>query len=230
MIHLVYASFQSYWSAQVFPVAQRDDADVVIPRIFTYVLLLVSFCALGLTFACRPIIRLLTTPQFHSAAFLAPVIICAYYIHSISSFFRCFFLVEGHPEYEAFCNWIGAAVCLVSYFVLIPRYGIWRAGIATALTFGIMGLIAIGWTYRLRPYHFESGRILKILLVGGGLVAFHLAVPVESVILEIVRGALLLLAFPAILYGLSFHSPAEIVQVRQLWAGALRRVGLGSAA
>ncbi len=228
LISLAYGSFHTYWSAQVFAVAQRDDADVVIPRIFTYVFLMLSLCALALTVICRPTIRILTTPQFHTAAFLAPVIIGAYYIRSIADFFRCFFLVEGHPEYEAICNWIGAAVCLVSYFVLIPRYGMWGAAIATALTFTVMSVIAIGWNYRIRPYKFEFGRIAKIVAVAGGLAAFHLAVPVESLVLEILRAILLILAFPAILYLLRFHRDAEIVEARALLTKVLKRTGFGT--
>jgi O-antigen/teichoic acid export membrane protein len=227
LISLVYGSFHTYWSAQVFPVAQRDDADVVIPRIFTYVLLMLSFCALGLTVFCRPIIRLLTTPQFHTAAFVAPLIIAAYYIRSISDFFRCFFVVEGHPEYEAICNWIGASVCLVSYFLLIPRYGMWGAASATAITFVVMAVIAIGWSYRLRPYRFEGKRIVKIVGVAATLAAFNVGFPVESQILEIFRGILLVLALPAILFVLRFQSPSELDQARSMLTGVLGRIGLG---
>jgi O-antigen/teichoic acid export membrane protein len=214
LISLVYGSFHTYWSAQVFPVAQRDDADIVIPRIFTYVLLVLSFCALGLTVFARPVIRLLTTPEFHSAAFLAPVIILAYYIRSISEFFRCFFLVHGHPEYDAVCNWIGAAVCLGSYFLLIPRYGMWGAATATTVTFVIMAFISIGWSYRLRPWHFEGIRIVKIVSVAVVLAGFSVAFPVHSQILEIVRATLLDLPLPTILYIVRFHNTIEKEHVR----------------
>lgn len=216
LISLVYGSFHTYWSAQVFAVAKRDDASVVIPRIFTYILLLLSFCAVGLVVFCRPVIRVLTTPEFQSAAILAPLIIAAYYVRSISDFFRCFFLVEGHPEYEAACNWIGAAVCLGTYFLLIPRYGMWGAASATAITFVVMALIAITWSYRLRPYHFEVGRIVKVVMVAGIISAIGVAFPVQSRILEIVRSMVLVLAFPVILYWLRFATERELVQARSL--------------
>lgn len=227
LVSLIYGAFHTYWSAQVFAVAQRQDADEVIPRIFTYVFLMLSLCTLGLTVMCRPVIHYLTRPQFEGAAVIAPLIIGAYYIRSVSEFFRCFFMVEGHPEYEAICTWISAAVCLASYFILIPRYGMWGAASATAITFIVMAVIAIGWSYRLRPYHFESGRIIKILGVTVGLAAFHLAFPVASPALQILRAIVLVLALPAILYLLHFHRPSEIVQARSLLAGVLRRAGLG---
>ena len=227
LMSLAYGAFHTYWSAQVFAVAKRDDADIVIPRIFTYVLLMLSLGALALTVFCRPVIQILTTPQFQGAAILAPLIIGAYYIRSLSEFFRCFFLVEGHPEYEAVCNWIGAAVCLAGYFILIPRYGMWGAATATAITFVVMAVIAIGWSYRLRPRRFEGARIAKIVVVSASLAAFHLALPVESLMLGILRGILLVLALPIILYVLRFHRPIELVQARLLLAGLLRRIGRG---
>jgi O-antigen/teichoic acid export membrane protein len=226
LISLVYGSFQTYWSAQVYAVAQRDDAGSVIPRIFTYVLLMLSFCALGLVVFCRPVLEILTTPQFHGAAALAPLIVGAYYIRSIGEFFRCFFVVEGHPEYEATCNWIGAAVCLGSYFWLIPSYGMWGAAYATAITFIVMAVIAIGWSYRLRPYRFEGIRIFKIVSVAGSLAAIHLLFPVNSLVLEILRSIVLVLALPAILYLVRFQRPEEMVQARSILTGALRRIGL----
>ena len=227
LISLAYGAFHTYWSAQVFAVAQRDDADIVIPRIFTYVLLVLSFCALGLTVFCRPVIHILTTPKFESAATLAPLIIGAYYIRSLSDFFRCFFVVQGHPEYDAVCNWIGAVVCLGSYFILIPRFGMWGAASATALTFVVMAVIAIGWSYRLRPYCFEGSRIGKIIAVSSGLAAIHLVFPLESPALQTLRAILLVLALPAILYLLRFHSPGEIEQARLLLASMLRKAGIG---
>jgi len=227
LISLAYGAFHTYWSAQVFPVARRDDADIVIPRIFTYVLLMLSFGALGLSLFSRPVIRLLTTPQFHTAALLAPLIIGAYYIRSVSDFFRCFFLVEGHPEYEAVCNWIGAAVCLASYFLLIPRYGMWGAAVATTITFVVMAIIAVAWSYRLHAYRFESIRIVKIIVVAGGLAAVGIAFPVQSLVLEVARAVLLVLAFPGILYLLRFYHPTELAHVQSIVSGILRRFGLG---
>jgi O-antigen/teichoic acid export membrane protein len=227
LISLIYGAFQTYWSAQVFAVAKRDDADDVIPGIFTYVLLMLSICALGLTVFCRPAIHYLTRPQFEGAAMIAPLIIAAYYIRSIAEFFRCFFVVHAHPEYEAICNWISAGVCLASYFILIPRFGMWGAAIATAITFVIMAVIAIGWSYRLRHYHFEIARISKIVAVTAGLAAFDLAFPITSPVLQILRGTALVLTLPLMLSLLRFYRPSELAHARSLLAGVLRRAGLG---
>ena len=228
LISLLSGSFQSYWSAQVFPLFRRDDANEVIARVFTYLLLVLSICSLGLIVFARPAILILTTPKYESAAAIAPVIIIAYYFRAIAEFFRCFFIVHGRPGYETVCNWTGAVVCLGGYFLLIPRYGMWGAGFATALTFLVIGVMSIIWTYRLKPFHFELSRILKITAVFAGVLAIYWLVPMTDLLpkgnfskwvqaaSQIAWGTLLMLLFTASLWVLRVASPGEIAQTQSL--------------
>jgi O-antigen/teichoic acid export membrane protein len=234
MISLLSGSFQSYWSAQVFPLFRREDANEVIARVFTYLLLVLSVCSLGLIVFSRPAILILTTPKYEAAAAIAPVIIIAYYFRAIAEFFRCFFIVHGRPEYESICNWVGAVVCLAGYFILIPRFGMWGAGFATAITFVVIGVISVVWTYRLKPFHFELSRILKITGVFAGVLILYWLIPVNGFIpmhfstparaaSQIAWGSLLMLLFAASLWMLRVASPGEITQVQAILARGVGR-------
>lgn len=223
LIGFIYSSFHIYWNAQVFQIVRRDDAETVFARIFTYVILALSFCGLGLIVSARPILRLLAAPAFQGAAALVPVIVIAYYVRAIGDFFRCLFIVEGRPSYNAVCNWVGAVVCLAGYFTLIPRFGMWGAAIATAATFTVIGVISVVWTYRLKPYRLEFGRLAKIVGAIAAAACLHVLVPASSLPAQIGWAGLSLASFPLALWLLSFPTLGERQTARAALQSLARR-------
>ncbi len=209
LISVVHASFQNYWNAQVYQIAKRHDADSVVARTFSYLMLILSFCGLGLIVAAKPTLRILSAPAFWDAALLVPVIVMAYYARAVGDFFRCIFLVEGRPGYDAACNWIGAGVCLAGYFALIPRWGIWGAAVATLITFLVIGVISVIWVHRLKPFSVENGRLWKIVVAAAAPLGAYFLVPISSLWAQIGWSALLLLAYPMLLALMRFPTPAE---------------------
>jgi len=230
LITMLSSAFYTYWSAQVFEVAQRDDSETVIARIFTYFVLAVCFCSVALVLICRPALRVMVAAPFQPAAAVAPVIVLAYFLRALSSFFQSFFLVHARPAYDAICSWIAAAICLVGYFTLIPRFGMWGAAWATVLAFLCISLMSAAWTHRLRPFRLEGHRLAKIGLVSFFLLAVHYAMTAPSLIVDIARSALLVAAFPGLLWILRFPEVVEIDKLRSIigrWrAVALERSGL----
>jgi O-antigen/teichoic acid export membrane protein len=206
----IYSNFANYWSAQVFQIMKRDDADTVFPRLFTYVFVGTSFCALGLVVCARPGLTLFVGPSFRRAAVLIPIIVAAYYLSALSHFLRSLFLAAGRPGYDAASGWMGAAVCLAGYLILIPKHGIWGAAVATLISFVAMAAISVVWTYRLYHYRVEGGRIVKVVLaLAAGLTPFAL-LPHGAVTGQMGAAALSMAVFPAALWLLRFPTRGEM--------------------
>ncbi|MGD0500302.1 MAG: oligosaccharide flippase family protein [Bryobacteraceae bacterium] len=205
-----YGAFHTYWSAQVFQIMRRDDAEEVFARMFTYVILGLSLCGLGLTVCVGPALRIVSPPAFQGAVAVVPVLVTAYYVRAIGDFLRCLFLALGRPAYDAICSWLGALTCLGAYFALIPPFGMWGAAYATVGAFTVIGAISVIWTYRLRPYRLEAGRLGKIAaaLTVSGLT--YALIPASSLAAQIGLAALALALFPAMLWLLRFAHPKEI--------------------
>ncbi|MDQ1469271.1 MAG: hypothetical protein QOJ99_751 [Bryobacterales bacterium] len=224
LMSLVHGSFHTYWYSQVYAVARRDDADYVIARIFTYMMLALSFTLVALIVVCRPAVAVLVTrPGFETAAFVAPVIVLAYYARAIGDFFRCFLLVAGRSTYDAACNWIGAVICLAAYFILIPRYGMWGAAAATLLTFLVIAVVSAIWSYRIRPFRVEGARLFMIGAVSAVLLGLHFLIAVQTIVMQIAWAVLLTAAFPALLWVLPFARPGEVLKLQSLVRTALDR-------
>lgn len=209
LVSLLYASFHTYWSAQVFQVVARDDARPVMARTFTYLMALLFFSGLSLILVARPVLRVLVAPAYQGAAALVPVIVVAYVLRSVAEFFRCLFLTCGRTGYDAICNIAGAVVCVSAYFLLIPPYGMWGAAYATLAAFVFLAAVAMIWTYRLSPYTVEGRRLLKLGAAAAVPLAAYALVPVQSLVLQFAWAALLIVTFPIALWLLRFPTDGE---------------------
>jgi len=222
LISVVQASFETYWSAQVYQIVRREDARVVVARVFSYLVLAMTFSGLALMVATRPGLRILAPPSYAGAAVLVPIILAAYILRTMGDFFRTFFYVTKHPPYDAVCNWIGAGVCVAGYLILIPIAGTKGAAFATLLAFFVIGVISAVWVYQVRPYQLEGTRLAKIgLATGVSAVGYYLLPVPGTLIAQIGWGILLLLAQPLVLILLGFLTPGEWEIVRSL-PGRLR--------
>jgi O-antigen/teichoic acid export membrane protein len=218
LVSYVYSTFQIYWSAQAFQIMRRADSDAVFTRIFTYVSAGLSFIGLALIVLSRPALRIMAGPAFQGAAELVPVIVIAYCFRSVGDFLRCLFLTEGRPSYDAICSWLGAGLCLAGYVFLIPKYGIWGAAYATVASFAVMTVVAVVWTYRLRPYRVERRRLLKIGIALAVAILPHLASRGASLSLSIGLAVLSVALFPSLLLLLRFPTPGELKTGRAILA------------
>jgi O-antigen/teichoic acid export membrane protein len=214
LMSFFYASFDSYWSAQIFQIFQREDSDRIFARMFTYVMLGLSSIGLALVVCAHPVLRIMVAPAYRGAAALIPVIVLAYFVRATGDFLRSVFMVTGRTGCDAITNWIGSLVCLASYWLLIPRFGAWGAAWATVLAFAIIAAISAVWTFRIRHYQLESGRLIKIGLGLGVAFLPYLALAGSSVAAQIAIAAASLAAFPAALWTLRFATPGEVQNAR----------------
>jgi O-antigen/teichoic acid export membrane protein len=221
VVAVVYSSFQTFWAAQIYHILQREDADTVFARLFTYVTLILSAVTLLLAVAAKPGLHILVAPDFRSAAPLIPVIAAANGIRSLGEFLRCRFLAAGRPGYKTWCDWAGLVVCIALYFLWIPVFGMWGAAMATLATFVVLGVISVVATYRLSPYRVEGWRLLKLGSVVAIILILYYEVPVSSLMSQIAWGALLLALLPSGLWALRFPTPGEWEILRSVG----RRIG-----
>jgi O-antigen/teichoic acid export membrane protein len=230
LVNVAISSFFSYWNAQVYSILRRDDSESVFARFLTYCALLVSFCALLLMLGARPGLRILVAEPFRPAAAIVPVLVAANSMRAIAEFLRTRFLAAGRPRYETYCTWIGMGICVGLYALLIPRYGMWGAASATALTFVVMGIVSVVWTQRVSPYRVEGARLVKLAALTGAIVFLYYAVPVSSFYWQAAWSTLLLAVFPAGLLLLRFADPGELRALGSLVRSSFSRLGRAESA
>ena len=171
--------FFTYWNAQMVGIVKQPRGEEVYARMATYLLLGVTTLVLLLTVFSAPLLAVLTESSFHGAAVFVPWLAVAYLVRAMGSYWSNTFLLEKRPGLVARVTWFGSGACLVSYAVLVPRYHLWGAVIATMVGFVLMAAFAFVMSQRVHRFEYEYGRWGKI--VGCGMLSSAPALLVHPV-------------------------------------------------
>jgi O-antigen/teichoic acid export membrane protein len=175
---------------------------------FFYFNLLLITAAMGIAVFIRPVIKVMTTPAFHPAAYLVPIILLAYVAEAWADVFRFAFDVTEHTRYSTYATWIVVAVVLVLYMVLIPRYGAYGAAVATVLGFSLRALLVYLWAQHLWPIHYRWRRHLSLVALGIVVAAATWAMPNMTIAMQVGVGIAAVFVYFAVVY-LTLLSHAE---------------------
>jgi O-antigen/teichoic acid export membrane protein len=209
MISLVQGAFSSYWFANVYHVAQGEDGMRRFARVNTYQLLVLAYAGMLITVFSVPAIHAFATPRYFACLVYVPWITAAYVIRGEADFCRSVFFLEGKVALDARLNWIAATFCLIAYFLLIPKWGLWGAILATGLTFILLLWLSWHQGMRLRPHTAERGRLLRISLVAVLLAALVMKIEPAAPWAQWGVGLLAALSFPPLLALTGFFRPEE---------------------
>jgi O-antigen/teichoic acid export membrane protein len=168
---LGFAPFEQVWGPKRFAIARRPDRDDVLSRGFVYLNIWLIGLAVVMGLFVGDVLRILTTPAFHSAAAIVPVILLAYIFQSWASIQDVGVLVRERTEFITLANWLAAGVALVGYYFLVPRYLGWGAAVATVLSFFVRWAVTYGFSQMLWPVKYHWAPVIKLMLLGGVTVA-----------------------------------------------------------
>ena len=159
---LGFTPFQRVWDPQRFAVAKRDDRDEIFARVFLYLNVGLLCASLGLSLFASDVLRLIAAPAFHAAGVYVPIIVLAYVFHCWSNFLNVGIYVTGRTEYFTAANWVAAAVALLLYVLLIPRWLAWGAAWATLGSTIVRCALAYAFSQRLWRVEYAWAPVLRL--------------------------------------------------------------------
>jgi len=226
---LVGAAFHQYWGAQVYTHARGENGPAECSRIFTYIFTLGSYVAFGVWAFAAPLLTRLTDEQYHGGIAYVPWLLLAYNIRAIADFLRSFLYVKNSPGLDAWSQSLAAAICLIAYAALIPRFGVWGAVAATIIGYASVSAISAYYALRLFPFRFEVGRLLRLAGVLVTVGASILLQPHLSWWGQTALAAAASAAFPVLLFASGYFDRQEVSALRAQWE-SLRQKALGAPA
>lgn len=165
--------FKQIWAPKRFEVANLPNRDTILSDGFVYSTIWLVTLAVGMALFITDVFRVMTQPEFFSAAAVVPLILVAYVFQAWAGIQDIGILVKERTEYLTVANWIAAGVALTSYALLIPRYLVWGAAIGTVVSFVARWGFTYYFSQRLWPvsYRWEpvvrmSGFALAVVLLG----------------------------------------------------------------
>lgn len=156
----------------IFPVISRfweKDETSNVKKYLEYSTKLFLFLGIpssfGLYILSKPILQILTTPEFlaggGSLTFLIALSTIFLGIYQINLYIIC--LVEK-TKFMPFITGMSALSNIILNILLIPKIGIMGAAISTVFSYAILSLITLVWAKRRVNYSFDFAFLLKIIL------------------------------------------------------------------
>jgi len=221
---MILGPFNKVWSVYVFKISKRDDYGLIYPKVFKFLMLGYALLGLGLAIFAKELITLIAEPEYLQAYTIVPLIIMAYLIWTASTYFDLAFYIMNKTIYKPFLMGFGAAIILIFYWILIPKYNMYGAAIATVIGFGFFTIATYFVANKVYPLRYEFFRLFYMITVAAGIYLFSTIIKLEPKWLEIILKALIWVAFIPILYMLSYFSKAEVAMVKDLIKASYRKL------
>lgn len=169
---LVVEPFNQTWLPRRFEIQKQPDHERVFGRIFTYFTAGLVFFALATSALAGDLLRVISAPEYWSAAKVVPIIAVANAIFGLHYHLNFGLLLAKKTKIIAIINLTNGVLVLALNWLLIPRWGVYGAAVATLFAF--IYKVGLTWIFSRRYYHprFERRRLT---LVVGFAVVFYAA-------------------------------------------------------
>jgi O-antigen/teichoic acid export membrane protein len=196
---LLLTAFRMAWPAFAYSIRDEDEARRTYAYVLTYMTLVTSWVALGLTLFAPWLVDLLAASRFAESSRVvgplsfAAVAFGAYIVVAIG---------VGRIRRTQF-NWVvtgaAAAVNVALNLTLIPRYGMMGAAVATVAAYVTMAIGMAWWSQRIYPVPYQWRRVATAAFAAVGLAVLgkvlDIGLPGAVVLCAVYPLALMLLGF-----------------------------------
>lgn len=189
--------FKSVFTAFKYKVYKENDAAEKFREIYLYYNFIGLFCVLGFSVFAKPMIILLATAEYIEAFRFIPLIVLAYFMNGLNEFFSLGIHIENKSLISSFILLGGALSNVLLNILLIPRYGIMGAALATVISYFFMNLITYFTGKHYRDFGLRYWEPLKGCILVLAIYFIYMLVKeyISSILIEIAMAALLCLLY-----------------------------------
>jgi O-antigen/teichoic acid export membrane protein len=225
-LKLFLSAFEYAWTPFFLGVMREADAPRVYAAVSTYVVAALALLGAGLCAIAPDLIRLATTPEFHSAAAVTPWIALGVVFQGLYLVGSIGLVITKKTTRYPLATGTAALVSLAANALLIPRHGMQGAAWANAIAYGTLAATTIAFSWRVYPIPYEWGRLARI--VTAALAAYGVAIAVipeqpRAVLGVLMRGTAAIAVYGAVLALTRFFHAGDLQAMRNTWERALQR-------
>jgi len=169
LFSVTYTPFSSIWEPARFAIAKRHDRDRVYSDAFIYFNVFLLTVAVGLALFASDLLKVMATAAYQGAASLVPVILIAYVLQAWTAFHNIGIQVRERTEYITLANWVGAAVAVIGYLLLIPRWLGLGAALATVASFAAREVLVYWYSQRLWPVKYAWAPVIRLTVAAAAV-------------------------------------------------------------
>jgi O-antigen/teichoic acid export membrane protein len=185
MMMLVVGMFDYAWRPFFLMHAKDPDAPKLFSKVFTYFVALMMLVFVTVSLFIDDIVRIeffgrhFIGPDYWGGLNIVPIVLLSYVFTGAYVNFVVGVYLEKKTKYLPYATGAGAIVNIVVNLLLIPRFGIMGAAIATLLSYVVMAIGIYFPSQRLYHVHYEWGRILRLFVAACGIVIVFLMLQIQ---------------------------------------------------
>lgn len=222
---LVTVPFSQVWTVMRFSVMNEPGAVEYYSRVLTYILFVSMFVALCVSAVAGDGLTLFSLKGYWAAATIIPLLGMAAVLDCASRVLNVGITLRKRTIFAPIVIIIALAVNIGLNFVLIPRYGIMGATVATLLSYLVFCGLRYWASNMFFKVRYEWARVFTIVAVGSAVVgAFYLIDSLRGespgerrVLVSLAIKVSLALAFPLLLFALRFFDERELRRIGEIW-------------
>jgi len=216
-------AFGQAWSPRAYQIYTTDSRyPEIFGKMLLYVLVGFSFLAVGFTTFAREALMFLTTSAYFPAANAVGPLALGSVAYASTQVTALGISLKKKTKYLAYYAWITAVGNVGLNFLLIPKYGMMGAAVATAISYSFLTIAYYATTQRLHPLRFELKKLLTVagvtilyVFLANHLNAMRFAIAIPSKMLYC-------LSYPVTLYLLGVFEKREIKYLRRAIGSIIR--------
>jgi O-antigen/teichoic acid export membrane protein len=214
---LVLGPFMMIWAPKRFELVNELNAKTVYTSIFTYFCFIQLFMGLGISVLVKDALILMSAPEFRSAYQYVPLILLSYIFYGVYIYIQFGVLFGKKTKYLAIATLTGAVLNVSGNYVLIPKYQVWGACVATLISISFILLFTYPFAQRLYKIPYQYSRLFKMILASVALYFFGHFVNADSVLISLLLKSCIVISFPLMLYFMNFYSSDELRKLGELF-------------
>jgi O-antigen/teichoic acid export membrane protein len=214
---LIVAPFSLAWEPFLWSIAKEKNAKETYSAVLTYFTLVAVAVALVLSVLSRQVLEIMAAPAFYGAYQVIPLIAVSYVLYGGYLILAIGITLEKKTKYLAAIVGVGAIVNMGLNYLLIPRYGMMGAAVATLVAYFLLPIGSYLVSRRYYSVKYEWGRVARIFLAAGLVYAGSLFIATGSPLITGLLKLVSLLGFPLLLFAFRFFKPEETQKTREIF-------------
>jgi O-antigen/teichoic acid export membrane protein len=222
---LIAGPFNLVWSAYMFELEKKGDPKPIFARVFTYQVFAMLVVALSLSVLSREIVEVIADKAYLAAYTVIPLISLSMVLQCANDVLQTGVLITRKTYALPFIVGIAAATNIGLNILLIPRYSMMGAAVATAISYGVQVLATYVVASKIYYIPFEWRRIGILFLSGFLVYGLSTLIRPEGLGVRIALKSVGLLLFPGALLVARFFHASELHKARDISSAVVRALG-----
>ncbi len=167
LVNMLYTAISEAWMPVFFNTANQDEAQAkaILSRTITLWVAGGGLVTLLIAFFCREVIIVMTTPEFHPAYTIVPVLVFSGLLAGISLFLRYAILYVKQTKVIPIIALVSGGIKVLASYLLIPHYGMFGAVYAGLISTVVALAIVYVIIRRYYPFKYEYAKLVTVLVM-----------------------------------------------------------------